>query len=73
MPIESARLSELAKRAAWQDLRNDRQASPATADWWAGELSHELGIVNRKGMIDVAGETATAFKREYLRVWRRDR
>lgn len=70
--MAQADVKDLAKRAAWSDLRNDRTASPTTADWWVGQLSHELGIVDHRGMIDVAGETAKTFRREYLRVWRRD-
>jgi hypothetical protein len=43
-----------------------RERSKQRAEWWVGELSYKLGIVDSRGMIDVNGEVARAFIRAYM-------
>lgn len=59
-----------AKQAAYCDVSFGRTPSKARAEWWAGHLSYDLGIVDADGMIDVDGEIARLFAREYRRVYR---
>jgi len=59
---------KLAKRAAYADLRDERADR---ADWWVGEMSYRLNIVDSRGMIAVASPTAERFKREYRHLLRR--
>lgn len=66
-----AKLDVLARRAAFADLRDDREATAAQAAWWVGEYSHALGIVDAHGMIDLDGPIARAFVQAYRRVYRR--
>jgi hypothetical protein len=61
-------VSDLARRAAYRDLRDER---PARANWWLGEMSYQLGIVNARGMIDLSSEKARDFIKEYTRVYNR--
>lgn len=56
-----------ARQAANSDDDLGRERSKQRAEWWVGELSHKLGIVDSKGMIDVNGEVARAFVRAYMR------
>lgn len=58
-----------ARQAALCDLVLGREASVSRARWWVGELSYRLGIVDTRGMIDVFGEIARLFEREYRRVY----
>jgi len=70
------RMKQQARQAATSDDDLGRQRSKARAEWWVGHLSHQLGIVDQHGMIDVDGEVARAFVRAYLRapreVWPAD-
>jgi len=60
-------VKQQARQAANADDDLGRARSKARAEWWVGELSHKLGIVNRHGMVDVNGEVARAFVRAYMR------
>jgi hypothetical protein len=62
-----SRAKRLAKSAAWADARDEREATDERAQWWVGELSRELGIVDSRGMIDFSGPIARLFAREYKR------
>jgi hypothetical protein len=64
---------DLAKKAAHSDLLNERDATDTRAAWWVGEMSYRLGIVDAGGMIAVDGEVARLFRKEYKRIYRRDR
>jgi hypothetical protein len=62
------RIKDLALYAAYVDARNEQPSDATKATWWAGHLSYKLGIVDSSGRIDIDGEVARAFKKEYLRV-----
>lgn len=64
MDIE--RINRLARGAAYCDRRDWHRG----AEWWVGELSYRLGIVDGHGMIDIDGPVAREFKRAYHRVMR---
>lgn len=57
----------LARKSANHDDDLGRARTKQNATWWVGDLSHKLGIVDARGMIDTDGEIARAFTREYLR------
>lgn len=59
-------IRQQARQAANHDDDLGRERSKARAEWWVGYLSHELGIVDNHGMIDVGGEVARAFVRAYM-------
>lgn len=63
-PTQTDRVKTLAKRAAHATALN---AYDLDANWWVGEYSHELGIVDARGMIDVDSQVAHAFRLEYRR------
>lgn len=37
------------------------------ADWWVGQMSHSLGIVDRHGVIALESEETRQFKREFTK------
>jgi hypothetical protein len=59
-----------ARQAALCDVSFGREPTAERAAWWVGELSHELCIVDARGMIDVDGPVARFFTREYRRIYR---
>ena len=59
-----------ARQAALCDVSFGREPTTERAAWWVGELSHVLGIVDARGMIDVDGSIARLFAREYRRVYK---
>lgn len=65
---QEERAKRLAKLAAWHDLRESREQR---AQWWVGESSQALGIVDRHGIVDLSGPIARLFIGEYTRVYRR--
>lgn len=66
---QQLRTKQQARQAAFCDVSFGRD--PETrGKWWVGELSYQLGIVDAHGMIDVHGEIARLFVREYKRVYR---
>lgn len=68
--VTELRTKMQAKQAAHCDVSFAREPSEERASWWVGELSYKLGIVDAHGMIDVDGEVARLFKREYKRVYK---
>lgn len=79
--IDEQEITRLARSAAHANARDDVSetgvsfiANPATierrAKRWVLDYSHKLGIVDYRGMIDVNGETARKFEREYARIYR---
>lgn len=59
------RVKQQARQAANHDDDLGRERSATRARWWVGHLSHDLNIVDSRGMIDVDGEVAHAFVRRY--------
>jgi len=57
-----------ARQAANHDDDLGRPRTKERAEWWVGELSYKLGIVDSRGLIDIDGEVARAFIRAYRRV-----
>ena len=60
------RTRKLAKWAAGHDAMDERPRTTVRGQWWVGELSPNLGIVDGHGMIDVDGEMARVFVRTYM-------
>ena len=56
-----------ARQAANRDDDLGRARTKERAAWWVAELSYKLGIVDARGMIDIHGEVARAFTRDYLK------
>ncbi len=54
---------KLAIRCTWPVLRGDMPYQ--SGEWWAGECSYELGIVDGYGCIDYTSEVARFFIDEY--------